>query len=537
LDGAGTLLLPEVLTFVQVSSQTSNCREKEKKLPMCSSLVQLFAPNPSSIARLLRTGYLFLVTGFALLVVSSIAHAVSPPPGGGYPNQNTAAGDNALFSLTTGTHNTATGFQALFSNTTGDVNTATGSGALQSNTTGGDNTAVGFGALFSNINGSSSTAVGADAMIFNLRGSFNTALGTQALHDNSRGSFNTAIGVNALFGNSDGRNNTATGFQALGNNGGSNNTATGFEAMENNLGSNNTAAGFRAMFFNIGFQNTATGFQALFNNDEGSGNTASGANALLMNNDGSQNTATGMNALRANTIGTNNVADGAFALSRNTTGSSNIALGFNAGSNLTTGSNNIDIGALGAAVDESNTIRIGRPALQKSTFIAGIFGVAISGTAVVVNSSGKLGVTTSSARFKDDIKPMGKASEAMLALKPVTFRYKQEFDPDGVPQFGLIAEEVEKINPDLVVRGEDGKVMTVRYEAVNAMLLNEFLKEHRKVEEQGATIAELKSSSAKQAATVAQQQQQIETLTDTVRKISERVTLSRPAPKIAASED
>ena len=132
---------------------------------------------------------------------------------------------------------------------------------------------------------------------------------------------------------------------------------------------------------------------------------------------------------------------------------------------------------------------------------------------------------------------MGKASEAMLALKPVTFRYKEELDPDGVPQFGLIAEEVEKINPDLIARGEDGKVMTVRYEAVNAMLLNEFLKEHRKVEEQGATIAELKSSSVKQAATVAQQQQQIETLTDTVRKISERVTLSRPAPKIAASED
>jgi hypothetical protein len=253
-----------------------------------------------------------------------------------------------------------------------------------------------------------------------------------------------------------------------------------------------------------------------------------------MNNDGSQNTATGMNALRANTIGTNNVADGAFALSRNTTGSSNIALGFNAGSNLTTGSNNIDIGALGAAVDESNTIRIGRPALQKSTFIAGIFGVALSGSAVVVNSSGKLGVTTSSARFKDDIKPMDKSSEAILALKPVTFRYKEEIDPDRIPQFGLVAEEVEKVNRDLVIRGEDGKVMSVRYEAVNAMLLNEFLKEHRKVQEQQATIACLKNELESK---FAQQQKQIEALTATVRTVSERVTLSAPAPQMATNVD
>jgi uncharacterized coiled-coil protein SlyX len=129
---------------------------------------------------------------------------------------------------------------------------------------------------------------------------------------------------------------------------------------------------------------------------------------------------------------------------------------------------------------------------------------------------------------------MGKASEAMLALKPVTFRYKEELDPDGVPQFGLIAEEVEKINPDLIVRGEDGKVMTVRYEAVNAMLLNEFLKEHRKVEEQGATIAKLKSNSAKQAVTVAQQQKQIEALIATVQKVSEKIELNKTTPQLVA---
>jgi uncharacterized coiled-coil protein SlyX len=148
----------------------------------------------------------------------------------------------------------------------------------------------------------------------------------------------------------------------------------------------------------------------------------------------------------------------------------------------------------------------------------------------VVNSSGKLGIAASSARFKEAIKPMDNASEAILALKPVSFRYKEEVDPERIPQFGLIAEEVEKVNSDLVVRGEDGKVSTVRYEAVNAMLLNEFLKEHRNVAEQQSTIADLKT-------TVAQQQKQIEALTATVRKVSERVELSAPAPQMAATED
>jgi uncharacterized coiled-coil protein SlyX len=184
---------------------------------------------------------------------------------------------------------------------------------------------------------------------------------------------------------------------------------------------------------------------------------------------------------------------------------------------------------LGAA-GEANTIRIGKQGTQKATFIAGIFGTAVSGSTVVVNSSGKLGVAVSSASFKEAIKPMDKVSEAILALKPVTFRYKEELDPDRIPQFGLVAEEVEKVNPDLVVRGEDGKVMTVRYEAVNAMLLNEFLKEHRNVAEQQSTIAQLKT-------TVAQQQKQIEALTATVQKVSERIELRTTAPQLAANQD
>ena len=189
---------------------------------------------------------------------------------------------------------------------------------------------------------------------------------------------------------------------------------------------------------------------------------------------------------------------------------------------------------LGAA-GEANTIRIGKQGTQKATFIAGIFGTAVSGSTVVVNSSGKLGVAVSSASFKEAIKPMDKVSEAILALKPVTFRYKEELDPDRIPQFGLVAEEVEKVNPDLVVRGEDGKVMTVRYEAVNAMLLNEFLKEHRKVEEQQATITRLESKVAKQELTATQQQKEIEALTATVQKVSDQVALSKPAPQLVAN--
>src|SRR4029077_12133718 len=206
---------------------------------------------------------------------------------------------------------------------------------------------------------------------------------------------------------------------------------------------------------------------------------------LFNNTAGSFNTASGENALR-NDTGSSNTAMGIQALNNNTSGSNNTALGALASQNLTTGNNNIDIGSnvLGTA-GESGKIRIGKQGTQNGTFIAGIFGVTMTGSPVVVNSSGKLGVSgTSSIRFKKAVKPMDKASEAILQLEPVTFRYKEEIDPDGIPQFGLVAEEVEKVNPDLITRDEEGKPATVRYEAVNAMLLNEFLKEHRKVEEQ-----------------------------------------------------
>src|SRR4029453_5269848 len=175
---------------------------------------------------------------------------------------------------------------------------------------------------------------------------------------------------------------------------------------------------------------------------------------------GIDNTASGVQALQNNTTGSRNTADGVHALFNNTTGSFNIGFGFNAGVNLTTGDRNIDIGAFGVA-GEAGTIRIGVQGTQTRAFVAGISGSPITGTSVVVNINGRLGTVASSQRFKDDIKPMDKASEAILALKPVTFHYKEEVDPEGMPQFGLVAEQVEKVNPDLIARDADGKPYTV----------------------------------------------------------------------------
>jgi len=342
----------------------------------------------------------FILIALACFGLSSApkAFGVKPAPDGGYAGGNTAEGQNALQSLTTGIDNTALGYQALFSNTSGNENTATGRIALYNNTTG--------------------------------------------------------VG------------NTATGSQTLLNN-------------------------------TIGFQNTAAGLQALLNNTTGNYNTATGSQALSFNTTGVQNTATGLGALHNNILGASNTATGMSALNSNTSGSNNIGLGYLAGYSLTTGDYNIDIGNQGNN-GEANTIRIGTAGNQTATFVAGISGTAVVGDTVVVDANGQLGTLASSERFKDEIKPMDKASEAIFALKPVTFRYKHELDPQYIPQFGLVAEEVEKVNPALVARDARGKTYTVRYEAVNAMLLNEFLKEYRRVEELEAAVKQLQSTVAEQ---------------------------------------
>jgi Chaperone of endosialidase len=360
---------------------------------------------------------------------------------------------------------------------------------------------------------------------------FNTALGYDALFSNTTGNYNTANGVRALAHNTTGRYNTATGANALyRNTTGSNNTANGNGALFDNNGNNNTAIGYGTLVSNTtGNDNTANGFQALFNNATGSQNTANGLDALNSNTTGSDNTANGVRALWTNTTGRYNTANGLAALRDNTTGDYNIALGFQAGLNITTGSNNIDIGNSGVASD-SSTVRIG--AGQTRTFIAGIHGKRTgdvsSTTAVVIDMNGNLGTTASSQRFKKDIGPMDKASEVVLALKPVTFHYKD--DAKGIPQFGLVAEEVEKVNPALVVRDAKGEVYTVRYEAVNAMLLNEFLKEHSKVEEQDCKLHA-------QGATIAELKKQVAALTAGLQKVSAQLEVNTSAPQTVRNND
>src|SRR5438128_9885435 len=270
---------------------------------------------------------------------------------------------------------------------------------------------------------------------------------------------------------------------------------------------------------------TAAGDQALHSLTNGVWNTAIGSWALLSDTSGACNAAVGNNAMRSNSTGTDNTAVGIQALRDNTTGSKNTALGYLAGINLTTGSNNIDIGNAGAA-GESFTIRIGSPA-QTRTFIAGIREVTTASTnaiPVLIEYYGQLGTASSSARFKKDIQPMDQTSESILALKPVTFHYKHA--NTDMLQFGLVAEDVAKVNPDLVVRDKNGEIYSVRYDAVNAMLLNEFLKEHRTVQEQDATITQLK---AELQATATRQQKQIEALTAGLQKVSAQLAAASPS--------
>ena len=278
--------------------------------------------------------------------------------------------------------------------------------------------------------------------------------------------------------------------------------------------------------------NTAEGDQALNSLIGGVWNTANGFEALFSDTNGSANTATGFSALSSNIAGSNNAAYGDYALF-NSTGGGNIAVGHFAGVNLTTGSNNIDIGNRGTD-GESNTIRIGTTGTHAHAYMVGISNNVVDGDPVVVDAGGQLGIppAPSSARFTEDIHPMDRESEAILSLQPVTFRYKKEIDSKGAPRFGLIAEEVEKVNPALVTRGPDHQLHTVRYEAINAMLLNEFLKEHR-------TVEQLKSTVAKQEAIIAQQAKQMETFMAGLKeqgaqlqKVSAQLAVSKPAPQV-----
>ncbi|MBV9157847.1 MAG: tail fiber domain-containing protein [Acidobacteriaceae bacterium] len=293
------------------------------------------------------------------------------------------------------------------------------------------------------------------------------------------------------------QSDSATEGTALGtgaNDAGMQNTAVGFETLQvNGSGNGNTAAGSLALAGNTsGNNNVAVGAAALSLNATGSANTAVGGQALFNDLLGSGNTGIGFGALWSDTTGANNTAVGVNALSNSGTASGNIALGYGAGSQVTIGTDNIEIGNAGAAAD-SNVMRIGTSGSQTSTFVAGINNATVSGSAVLVDpNTGQLGIATSSALYKEDIRDMGDTSEALMRLRPVTFRYKHVAGSEGnALHYGLIAEEVEKVYPDLVVHGPDGRVESVQYHQLPAMLLNEAQQEHRTIEQQQNQIRAL----------------------------------------------
>ena len=345
-------------------------------------------------------------------------------------------------------------------------NTAGGTNALNGVTSGTNNTAFGRAALLATSSGDDNTAVGARALLLNGSGDNNTGVGSRALFSNTIGGSNTAIGANAL------RDNT-----------GSFNTATGASALANNTG---------------GFANTASGVSALPNNTTGDHNTASGAGALQSNTTGNDNTASGFLALDANVTGFGNTAVGSNALS-NSHGNKNIGIGYQAGTTLTSGNNNLFIGNQGAGA-ESQTIRVGTA--QTRTFIAGINTAGVSGTAVMVDANGQLGVTLSSARYKRDIAPMGTRSEKVLHLQPVTFAYTD--DAQGVTRYGLIAEEVATVYPELVTHTVTGEVQTVKYQELIPMLLNELQRQRQDLAKLQALVEQGQGSAASTCVTAGQ---------------------------------
>jgi hypothetical protein len=447
-------------------------------------------PNSIGCRLPLRRGLLLIPLLLACFALSQTAQAVNPPPDGGYPGNNTAEGTNALLSLTTGLNNTAVGLNALLHDTSGGYNVGIGSQALATNTTGNFNMAIGTQALF-NSTASANMAVGFRVLFNNTTGNNLTGVGTGALFANTTGNENTAIGSGALNSNTTGDDNTAVGRQAL---------------LHNTTGSDNNAVGARALSANT------TGF---FNNAHG--------RAALLNSTGDQNNAMGDEAMFSNTTGSFNTAVGDDALDNNVDGNSNVAIGDEAGAGLGASVNNcIAIGAPGAG-----TFAV----FDNTCFIGSIHGEPVSDPgsqqAVFVDQFNVVGVQASSRRFKHDIKPMDKASEAILALKPVTFKYNT--DTKGAPQYGLVAEEVAEVNRDLVSRDKNGEITTVRYEQVNAMLLNEFLKEHKKVQNLETTVAQQQKGIEVLTAQLKEQASQIQ-------KVSARLDVSQPAPKVVANQ-
>ena len=441
----------------------------------------------------LRCGFFTMAIALAWFALSPPLKAQDCPTTCTALGLNTGVGTNALINVNPaagGINNTAVGFGALRDNTTGFYNTAVGTRALEQNTTGNFNMAIGTEALNQN-NANFNLAIGFRVGFLNTTGNHLTGIGAAALRNNTTAGFNTAIGADAL--------------------------------RENTISEANVAVGDAALAAYNGLDAGIDGF-----------NTALGSIALTALTDGFQNTAVGRRALQFVTTGNNNTA-----------------VGWRTGNILTTGDGNTFIGSLAGSTegpDVSNVICLGESGdtnggeqSDNRCYIGQIFGITTGnvGSPVLIDFDGQLGTISSSRRFKKDIKPMDQASEAILALKPVTFHYKDRRDgkkAQETPEFGLIAEDVAEVNPDLVVNDKNGEIYSVRYEVVNVMLLNEFLKEHKKVEEQQASIADLKS-------TVALQQKGMEVLTAQlkeqaaqIQKVSAQLEASKPAPKVVANK-
>ncbi len=375
---------------------------------------------------------------------------------------------------------------ALGSNTTGFTNVAIGASALEANTTGYLNTAVGNSAMKSNLDGNRNTAVGLRALYGATSGFGNTAIGDRALSSTTTANYSTAVGIGAL------RNHAGAGS----------NTAIGAGSLEYGVdaGAQNTGVGLVTLRYNEGSQNTAVGNAALYYNDTGDANSAIGASALLGNTTGGSNTGLGRTTLASNTTGSFNHAIGRSVLFNLDGGSYNIAIGHLsdpsppywacAGCNLTAGDHNILLANAGVNGD-AGTIRIGNSTDHSKAFMAGIHNTGITGVhAVYVDANGQLGMDTSSARFKRNIQDMGGASRALLDLRPVTFeRIETE---DGSTQYGLIAEEVTEVRPELVLLDDQGRPLAVKYHLLAPMLLNEVQRQEEELAELRAVVVDLR---------------------------------------------
>jgi hypothetical protein len=409
--------------------------------------------------------------GEALTDVSASAGLTCGPGVYSDASQNTAVSTDPFTALTTGNDNSAFGSRALEANETGERNSAFGHQTLTSNTIGSENSAVGDSALHANTTGGRNSAVGAAALFDNTTGQKNSAFGVAALFANTEGELNSAVGDEALGANTEGDENAALGANAL---------------LSNTIGTKNTAAGEGVM------QNNTTGNE----------NSAFGSTALFSNETGSHNSAFGQHTLGSNTTGEENSAFGQLALISNTTGKKNVALGFQAGNALTSGESNIDIGTyVSGPAGETKTIRIGTQGTQEKTFLAGVSGVTTGGVAspVLVDPNGQLGTTSSSRLFKRDIRPLGPQSKRLMALRPVSFRYRRGYvhGPSSL-QFGLIAEQVAKVYPNLVVYARDGSPSAIAYQELPALLLAQARRQQVQIDHQRGTIRALRTQNRHQ---------------------------------------